>query len=103
MKLMNNKRLFNEGWEFAKSSLKTFDSSALAFKTVDIPHDWLIYDTLNLYEDSIGWYRKTFTYIKNEKQVLLCFDGVYMDDRSKHGNRIFPRCTNLTCFMALIH
>lgn len=28
----------------------------------DLPHDWLIYDTKNLYEDSIGWYRKKFVY-----------------------------------------
>ena len=28
----------------------------------DLPHDWLIYDTKNPYEDSIGWYRKKFVY-----------------------------------------
>jgi beta-galactosidase len=76
---MNKKILFNDGWEFAKSSLEITDSSNLKFEPVDIPHDWLIYNTLNLYENSIGWYRKKFVYNKKESQVLLCFDGVYMD------------------------
>src|SRR4051794_32550354 len=76
---MNQKTLFNDGWEFAKSSLETTDLETLKFEPVDLPHDWLIYNTLDLYENSIGWYRKTFTYTKAEEQVLLCFDGVYMD------------------------
>ncbi|MGQ8870645.1 glycoside hydrolase family 2 TIM barrel-domain containing protein [Paenibacillus sp. TSA_86.1] len=55
------------------------DLTKLSFEAVELPHDWLIYDTLDLYENSIGWYRKTFEYTKDEQQVLLCFDGVYMD------------------------
>lgn len=76
---MNQKTLFNDGWEFAKSSLETTGIESLKFERVDLPHDWLIYNTLDLYENSIGWYRKTFTYTKGEEQVLLSFDGVYMD------------------------
>ncbi|MFC5471562.1 glycoside hydrolase family 2 TIM barrel-domain containing protein [Cohnella suwonensis] len=83
---MNQKTLFNDGWEFAKSGLEMTDSAGLSFQPVDIPHDWLIYQTLNLYEDSIGWYRKRFTYTKEAKQILLCFDGVYMDS-SLYVNR----------------
>lgn len=79
MATMNKKILFNDGWEFAKSGLKTADHTGLAFEPVDIPHDWLIYNTLDLYENSIGWYRKKFTCAKEGKQLLLCFDGVYMD------------------------
>ena len=49
----------------------------------DRPHDWLIYDTKNLYEDSIGWYRKNFAYAPdktgNDDRVILRFEGVYMD------------------------
>lgn len=78
-KYINKKILFNDGWEFAKSSLEVSKSEGLDFEPVDIPHDWLIYNTLNLYENSIGWYRKRFTYVKEEKQILLRFDGVYMD------------------------
>ncbi|MBS4194133.1 DUF4982 domain-containing protein [Bacillus sp. FJAT-49870] len=76
---MNRKLLFNDGWEFAKSDLKVTDSTNLDFSPIDLPHDYLIYNTLNLYENSIGWYRKRFTYTKEKEQVLLCFDGVYMD------------------------
>jgi beta-galactosidase/beta-glucuronidase len=72
--------LFNDGWEFAKSSLDVTDCDGLPFNRVDLPHDWLIYNTLNLYENSIGWYRKRFSFKKEEAdQVLLCFDGVYMN------------------------
>jgi len=76
---MNKKIPFNDGWEFAKSNLGDTDSSDLKFEPVDIPHDWLIYDTTNLYENSIGWYRRRLTCDKEEKNIILCFDGVYMD------------------------
>jgi beta-galactosidase len=76
---MNKKVLFNSGWEFAKSSLENTSSTTLAFKPVDLPHDWLIYNTLNLYENSIGWYRRAFQWKKEADEILLCFDGVYMD------------------------
>lgn len=79
MPTMNKKTLFNDGWTFAKSGLETKDDVGLSFQPVDIPHDWLIYNTLDLYENSIGWYRKKFDYVQKGKQVLLCFDGVYMD------------------------
>ncbi|MHA7967592.1 glycoside hydrolase family 2 TIM barrel-domain containing protein [Paenibacillus sp. CAU 1782] len=59
---------------------------------VDLPHDWLIYDTLNLYENSIGWYRKRFVCEEADSLLqgklnqsgtslrrFLSFDGVYMD------------------------
>lgn len=75
---MNQKILFNNGWEFAKSSLAVTEPTGLTFQPVDLPHDWLIEDTLNLYENSIGWYRKRFQSPAAE-QVLLAFDGVYMD------------------------
>ncbi|MEK4433952.1 glycoside hydrolase family 2 TIM barrel-domain containing protein [Paenibacillus sp. FSL K6-2862] len=76
---MNQKKLFNDGWQFAKTKLDVTDPAGLAFEPVELPHDWLIYNTLDLYEDSIGWYRKTFPYTKDDQQHLLCFDGVYMD------------------------
>ena len=78
---MNKKILFNDGWEFAKSGLEldVGDINSLVFEPVDIPHDWLIYNTLDLYEDSIGWYRKRFTLSRRSDQTLLYFDGVYMD------------------------
>lgn len=79
MNTMNKKIRFNDGWEFAKSGLEKEDYSDLSYEAVDIPHDWQIYNTLDLYENSIGWYRKRFVYNKKAEQVLLCFGGVYMD------------------------
>jgi beta-galactosidase len=76
---MNMKALFNDGWEFAKSSLQGTNRTDLTFEPVDLPHDWLIYNTLDLYENSIGWYRKRFVFNKEDQEILLCFDGVYMD------------------------
>ncbi|MGO4532756.1 glycoside hydrolase family 2 TIM barrel-domain containing protein [Paenibacillus sp. 2TAF8] len=62
------------------NATELIDFTDLSFEAVEFPHDWLIYNTLDLYENSIGWYRKTFEYTKDEQQqVLLCFDGVYMD------------------------
>ena len=75
--------LFNDGWQFA---LTEPDSDMDALKNVhwydvEIPHDWLIGDTANLYKSGCGWYRKSFTLAKAELSdgFILCFDGVYMD------------------------
>lgn len=76
------KTLFNAGWRFAKLALETDYNTAMGseFKAVELPHDWLIWDTHNLYETGEGWYVKTFT-LEPEDGVLysLGFDGVYMD------------------------
>ncbi|NLO10667.1 MAG: DUF4982 domain-containing protein [Clostridiales bacterium] len=76
---MNETRLFNDGWKFAKTDLDVVSSQELIFEPVSIPHDWLIYNTENLYENSIGWYRKEYEHVENNQKILLCFDGVYMD------------------------
>ncbi|HWT26433.1 MAG TPA: glycoside hydrolase family 2 TIM barrel-domain containing protein [Mobilitalea sp.] len=81
---MSSKRLFNDGWEFSKqpigSTLDDVNRGELTFQPVDLPHDWLIYNTLDLYEDSVGWYRKKFNVNKQSKEhIALRFEGVYMD------------------------
>lgn len=81
---MNNKTLWNGGWSFLKTAPGTTYEQAIGraqeFQAVDIPHDWLIYDTLNLYEDGTGWYRKQFTYDRDgNKNVFITFEGIYMD------------------------
>ncbi|NLP35196.1 MAG: DUF4982 domain-containing protein [Clostridiales bacterium] len=83
---MRVKQLFNDGWQFTKqvigTTLEDINANNIAWSDVDIPHDWLIYDTNNLYETGEGWYRKKFT-INTEsldhKLVNICFEGVYMD------------------------
>ena len=63
---MNSKTLWNDNWYFAKTALGVNWEDRQIWEAkmqpVDLPHDWLIYDTKNLYEDSIGWYRKNFAY-----------------------------------------
>ena len=80
------KKLFNDGWEFTKQPLHTTYEEIMEkqrdFQPVGLPHDWLIYQAGNLYEDSTGWYRKRFVWSKQEKElVFLRFDGIYMDSK----------------------
>ena len=76
-------RLFNDNWRFVKlpfgSTLE--DAKAADWKAVDLPHDWLVAQTNDLYETSDGWYQRTLHVPSaNDGQVrLLRFDGVYMD------------------------
>jgi len=80
-----NKQLFNDHWFFAKfklgTTLATVKKVATNWNEVDIPHDWLIYDSTNLYETSEGWYKKQFNIEKlaPEDYISLRFDGVYQD------------------------
>ncbi len=79
---MLKQKLFCDGWEFSKNPIGTEYSENLKWIHVDIPHDWLIGQTKNLYETSTGWYRKVFSYEKKEHiRAALRFDGVYMDSK----------------------
>lgn len=68
---MNTKIRINDGWEFAKEGEE--------FKKVDLPHDWLIYQTYDLYESAVGIYRRYIRIEETNVRYLLCFEGVYMD------------------------
>ncbi|MBQ7776463.1 MAG: DUF4982 domain-containing protein [Lachnospiraceae bacterium] len=80
-------KLYNNDWRFLKTSLgvekEEIEGRRDEFQPVDIPHDWMIYDTHNLYEDSIGWYLKTLDKdalaLTEGERVYIRFDGVYMD------------------------
>ncbi len=80
------KRLFNEDWYFKEAPL--FDEFQLSramseqqqYQPVEIPHDWLIYQTNDLYRQSEGWYRKHFMIAKRQhKNFVLEFDGIHMN------------------------
>lgn len=91
--------LWNDGWQFQKlgidkvlekkresdkqilmDELERVSEEKEKFQPVNLPHDWLIYDTDNLYEDSVGWYYKSFTCDKKgDRCYELFFEGVYMD------------------------
>ena len=76
---MSKKQIFCDGWQFSKQPFGTEYSDDFAWSDIDIPHDWLIYNTKNLYETSTGWYRKTFIHTKGSSLISLRFEGVYMD------------------------
>ena len=72
----------NDDWLFAKlptgSTLN--DAHAAAFRPVDLPHDWLIGQTEDLYESADAWYARKLN-IRNTDDGLeriLSFDGVYI-------------------------
>ncbi len=93
------KSLFNQNWRFLKTKLGTeiqdITQRYKEFQKIDVPHDWLIYNTHQLYEDSCGWYcKKFFVGMKNNhkddvewvdanlekhEHIQIRFDGVYMD------------------------
>lgn len=76
--------LWNDNWRFLKTPLNTsyeeMQKRLGEFAQVELPHDYLIYDANNLYEDSYGWYRKDFEMepVKGE-HYFIDFGGVYMD------------------------
>lgn len=87
-----NKRLLNSDWMFAKNhySENLLDEIPQSWINVDLPHDWLIYDTDNLYEDSIGWYKRNIYYSFDKQKWILRFEGVYMNSSIYvNGKKIF--------------
>lgn len=79
-----SKRLFNDNWYFTRQelgvSIDKIIQGDVDWHQVEIPHDWLIYDTKNLYQEGEGWYKKEFNYSKQEDSVVrIYFEGVYMD------------------------
>ena len=71
-------------WEFQKISIingtipESFEEEG--FYPVVVPHDWLIGQAENLYEDSVGWYRKRIELNpKAQRNYFLRFEGIYMD------------------------
>ncbi len=82
---MNSNTLINDNWEFLLMPIGSEYELAMKstdWKTVDIPHDWLIYQAKDLYKTSTGWYRRTFDHRKKPSvRAAIRFDGVYMDSR----------------------
>ena len=75
-------RTLNDGWEFTKLPLGSTreEAESSCWQKVSLPHDWLIWQTADLYESADAWYRRRI--LKEEADaphVILCFDGVYMD------------------------
>ncbi len=93
------RELFNRGWSFVWKNLGETPLQN-EYKPVDIPHDWMIYDTHNLYRTSDGYYKKTFTLSEVETtNYTLRFEGVYMDTEIYlNGEKIFEWKYGYTTF-----
>ncbi len=78
------KQLFNDQWYFHKEPLDTpmdvfFETKN--WQPVDIPHDWMIYDSEDLYAQGISCYKKTFAVEDlGTDRISIVFDGVYNDN-----------------------
>lgn len=77
-------RLFNDNWQFflcGSDELSIENVDGESFTDIEIPHDWLIGDTRNLYKSGDGWYRKSFNATAEmlNGKVFISFDAVYMD------------------------
>ena len=94
------KTLFNDNWQFSEMELKaesdnnkplapdSFFNRAgeLKYIPVTLPHDWQIYHVKDLYKNSVGFYKKTFTLSEEDlfkdgasRYFALNFEGVYMN------------------------
>ena len=95
--------LINDNWEFILLPLDSGYDKAMCeigWNKVDVPHDWLIYDTNNLYADGEGWYRRTLEIDETDgKCIRLYFDGVYMDSHIYiNGTEVFRHTNGYTAF-----
>jgi beta-galactosidase len=73
-----------EGWQFVECPIGSVPagdiSSVTGWKAIDVPHDWLIYDSRDLYRDGEGIYRLRVNFtLAAGQRAWLRFDGVYMD------------------------
>lgn len=98
-------RLLNDAWTFVKLPLGSSREDALAagFEPVDLPHDFLIGNVADLYENCDGWYRRTLDVpaMWTEQVCLLRFDGVYMDcDVLVNGQVVCSHAYGYTAFDA---
>ncbi len=80
------KTLFNDNWTFlelpVESTLREARDLAAEgkFAPVQIPHDWLIGNSRELYRNGTGWYCKHFDWQEDAgERTFLIFDGIYMN------------------------
>ncbi|MBQ4639945.1 MAG: DUF4982 domain-containing protein [Clostridia bacterium] len=80
---MHRMKLMNNGWQFLATQVGAGYEETLQSKQwqgVDIPHDFLIHDTHNLYKTQTGWYKRVLPVEKKAgERYILRFEGVYQD------------------------
>ncbi|MBO7663752.1 MAG: DUF4982 domain-containing protein [Clostridia bacterium] len=90
MKSLRRELSFNFDWEFALTDQPEAPGAEVAFRPVQLPHDWSAdYEVQpdapscgsgGYARTGIGWYRKDFDWdAPAGRQVSLLFDGVYMN------------------------
>lgn len=79
-------QLLNDNWTFRKTvpgtAVEEVGGRTEGFAPVELPHDWLIYDSHRLYEDGCGWYRRSIVLkeaLPTGERIIIRFEGVYMD------------------------
>lgn len=101
---MIGKRLLNDGWSFTKMPVGSTREQALKadWKRVQLPHDWLIWQTENLYESADAWYSRKLSWQDAKAPcILLRFNGVYMDcDVLLNGEIVCSHAYGYTSFDA---
>lgn len=77
---------FYDNWTFLRTELGVepdgLQKLESSFRPVELPHDWLIYNAKDLYQDGCGWYRKSFELEEAPvpgERLIVRFEGVYMD------------------------
>ena len=92
--------LFNDGWAFSEYEIDYSSmykdgkpvllnpdqfleiAEELIYKSVNIPHDWMIYHVNDLYKNSVGFYKKKFELSSGDiinRHNAIRFEGVYMN------------------------
>ncbi len=92
--------IFNDDWQFAELALdeasmykdekpvlfspdQFYDLSATQnYESVRVPHDWQIHHVNDLYKNSVGFYKKSFTLSAeeiNKRHSAIRFEAVYMN------------------------
>lgn len=98
--------LINDKWKFREFSKETpfeevytaLQENAETFKPIDIPHDWMIYDTNNLYRSSVGVYVRSIE-LDGSHHNAVYFEGVYMRTSIYlNGEKIYFRPYGYTSF-----
>lgn len=91
------RRLINDEWIFREFPGETsyekvrdeLDNNGSSFGLIDIPHDWMIYDTNDLYRSSVGVYVRQLK-LDAAKHNAVYFEGVYMRTTAYlNGEQIF--------------
>ena len=85
---------FNKGWSFLETPVDSMYPEVSRrldeFVSVPIPHDWLIYDSEDLYRDGKGWYLRYLTLNRKKGKYFIKFDAVYMDSEVYvNGTKVF--------------